>query len=164
MSVYTFAAPSPGNAEFAGYYNGLFLAAQPATASTAFRFYNSLDVVPNGWASLATVETYYPPLLPCPSDIKDVINFAIGKVGSEYAQLGTAADGSAVELPGSFLDPFDLESTVAEFTPIGDTLFLLEAAQQHHPTTYQKLLNAPPVGALAAKVKRIAAELRATSA
>ena len=72
MSVYTFAAPSPGNAEFAGYYNGLFLAAQPATANTAFRFYNSLDVVPNGWASLATVETYYPPLLPCSSDIKDV--------------------------------------------------------------------------------------------
>jgi hypothetical protein len=164
MSVYTFAAPSPGNAEFSDYYNGLFQAPQPAPASTAFRFYNSFDVVPNGWASLSTVETYYPPLLPCPSDIKDVINFAVGKVGSEYAQLGTATDGSAVELPGSFLDPFDLESTIAEFTPIGDTLFLLEAAQQHHPTTYQKLLNAPPIGALGAKVKRIAAELRARPA
>jgi hypothetical protein len=31
--------------------------------STAFRFFNSLDVVPNAWASLATVETYYPPLV-----------------------------------------------------------------------------------------------------
>jgi len=164
MSVYTFAAPSPGNAEFAGYYNGLFQAAQPAMPSTAFRFYNSLDVVPNGWASLSTVETYYPPLLPCPSDIKDVINFPIGKVGSEYAQLGTAADGSAVELPGRFLDPFDLESTIAEFTPIGDTLFLLEAAQQHHPTTYQRLLDAALVGAATAKLKRVAAKVRATAA
>ena len=93
-----------------------------------------------------------------------MINFAIGKVGSEYAQLGIAADGSAIELPGSFLDPFDLEAAVAEFTPIGDTLFLLEAAQQHHPATYQRLLNAPRIGALAAKVKRIAAKLGATPA
>jgi hypothetical protein len=164
MNVYTFAAPSPGNADFADYYNGLFQAPLPPDASTAFRFYNSFDVVPNGWASLPTVETYYPPLVPCPSDIRDVIEFAAGKVARDYAQLGTDANGSAVELPGSFLNPFKLESIVAEFTPIGDTLFLLEAAQQHHPTTYQRLLNEPLVSAATAKLKRIAAKVRGASA
>ena len=61
ISVYTIAAPSPGNAEFADYYNALF--ADQSGHSTAFRFFNSLDVVPNAWASLDTVETYYPPLV-----------------------------------------------------------------------------------------------------
>lgn len=164
ISVYTFAAPSPGNADFAVYFNGLFQTPLPLQASTAFRFYNSLDVVPNGWASLPTVETYYSPLLPCPADIRDVIEFAAGKVAGDYAQLGTNANGSAVELPGSFLNPFKLESIAADFTPVGDTLFLLEAAQQHHPTTYQQLLNEPLVSAATAKLKRIAAKVRGASA
>ena len=64
ISVYTIAAPSPGNADFAAYYNALFT--DQSGDSTAFRFFNSLDVVPNAWASLATVETYYPPLVACP--------------------------------------------------------------------------------------------------
>ena len=51
ISVYTIAAPSPGNAEFADYYNALFTLL--SGHSTAFRFYNSLDVVPNaGRASM----------------------------------------------------------------------------------------------------------------
>jgi len=49
ISVYTIAAPSPGNAEFADYYNALFT--DQSGHSTAFRFFNSLDVVPNAWAS-----------------------------------------------------------------------------------------------------------------
>ena len=59
LSIYTIAAPSPGNADFAAYYNTLFTL--PSGHTTAFRFFNSLDVVPNAWASLNTVETYYPP-------------------------------------------------------------------------------------------------------
>jgi len=47
ISVYTIAAPSPGNAEFADYYNALF--ADQSGHSTAFRFFNSLDVVLNAW-------------------------------------------------------------------------------------------------------------------
>lgn len=164
MSVNTFAAPSPGNSDFASYYNTLFVAPQTTDTSTAFRFYNSLDVVPNAWATLPTIETYYPPLLPCPSDIKAVVDFAARKVGSEYAQLGTSANGSAIELPGKFLSPFDFEETFAEFSPIGDTLFLLEAARQHHPTTYQNLLGLPVVSAATAKLKRIAAKVRAMPA
>jgi hypothetical protein len=71
LSVYTIAAPSPGNADFAAYYNALF-SVDPGH-STAFRFFNSLDVVPNAWASLSTVETYYPPLVSCPADIRNII-------------------------------------------------------------------------------------------
>jgi hypothetical protein len=159
MSVYTFAAPSAGNRGFANYYNELFVSPDSADTSTAFRFYNSLDVVPNGWASLPTIETYFPPLLPCPSDIKDVVEFAAGKVGSEYVQLGTRVNGSAVELSGVFLNSFDFELNAITLSPVEDTLFLLEAAQQHHPTTYQKLLSAPPVSAATAKLKRIVATL-----
>ena len=45
LSVYTIAAPSPGNADFTDYYNALFT--NQSGQSTAFRFFNSLDVVPN---------------------------------------------------------------------------------------------------------------------
>ena len=45
LAVYTIAAPSPGNADFAVYYNKLFT--DPSGHSTAFRFFNNLDVVPN---------------------------------------------------------------------------------------------------------------------
>src|SRR5215469_7863183 len=70
-AVYTIAAPSPGNAEFAVYYNTLFT--DPSGHSTAFRFFNNLDVVPNAWATLATVMTYYPPMVPSPSDIDKIV-------------------------------------------------------------------------------------------
>ena len=73
ISVYTIAAPSPGNADFADYYNALFT--DPSGHSTAFRFFNSLDVVPNAWASLDTIETYYPPLVSCPPDISKIAYF-----------------------------------------------------------------------------------------
>jgi hypothetical protein len=68
LAVYTIAAPSPGNADFATYYNTLFT--DPSGHSTAFRFFNSLDVVPNAWATLATVMTYYPPLVRCPLSLR----------------------------------------------------------------------------------------------
>jgi hypothetical protein len=70
----TIAAPSPGNGEFATYYNTLF--------TNAFRFFNSLDVVPNAWASLGTVETYYPPLVSCPPDITTIVSYAEQAVGT----------------------------------------------------------------------------------
>jgi Lipase (class 3) len=101
LSVYTIAAPSPGNEDFASYYNALFTS--QSGHSTAFRFFNSLDVVPNAWASLNTVETYYPPLVSCPSDISKIIDRAEDAVGGKYRQLGELAAGSAVELPGTII-------------------------------------------------------------
>src|SRR6267143_2003126 len=59
FKVYTFAAPSAGNQDFASYYNSLFTDA--AAASTAYRVFNDLDIVPESWASLPAIATLYSP-------------------------------------------------------------------------------------------------------
>jgi Replication protein C N-terminal domain/Lipase (class 3) len=141
ISVYTIAAPSPGNAHFAAYYNTLFTDA--SGCSTAFRFFNSLDVVPNAWASLNTVATYYPPLVSCPPDISNIINRAENAVGGQYAQLGEREVGSAIELSGTLMTPFGAHRGRLELNPFENALFLWEAAQQHACTTYQALLQTP---------------------
>jgi hypothetical protein len=140
-SVYTIAAPSPGNADFAAYYNALFT--DQSAHSTAFRFFNSLDVVPNAWASLATVETYYPPLVSCSSEITRLIGRAETAVAGKYVQLGEVAVGSAVELSGTIVTPFGAYRGRLEANAFENALFLWEAAQQHACTTYQALLQTP---------------------
>ena len=124
--VYTIAAPSPGNEDFASYYNALF---NQSGHSTAFRFFNSLDVVPNAWASLNTVETYYPPLVPCSSDISKIIDRAETAVGGKYRQLGELAAGSAVELPGTIITPSAAPRGRMELNPFENALFLWEAGR-----------------------------------
>jgi hypothetical protein len=150
ISVYTIAAPSPGNADFATYYNALFT--DQSGQSTAFRFFNSLDVVPNAWASLATVETYYPPLVACPPDITRIIGRAETAVAGKYCQLGDLAAGSAIELSGTVITPFGAHRGRLEPNAFENALFLWEAAQQHACTTYQMLLQTglmlPAVGRL----------------
>ena len=141
ISVYTIAAPSPGNADFADYYNALFT--DQSGRSMAFRFFNSLDVVPNAWASLNRVETYYPPLVPCPPDIIRIISRAETAVAGNYRQLGELAAGSAIELPGIIITPFGAYRGRLEPNKFENALFLWEAAQQHACTTYQALLQAP---------------------
>jgi hypothetical protein len=158
VSVYTVAAPSPGNDAFADYYDTLF--AGPSGRSTAFRFFNSLDVVPNAWASLGTVETYYPGLVACPDDIKTIIGYAEQAVGTTYRQLGDAAAGSAVELAGAVIMPFAQDRGRLGLDPFEDALFLWEAAQQHACTTYQTLLKTPLTVPEAARVRRTLVALR----
>jgi hypothetical protein len=153
ISVYTIAAPSPGNAHFAAYYNTLFTDA--SGCSTAFRFFNSLDVVPNAWASLNTVATYYPPLVSCPPDISNIINRAENAVGGEYAQLGEREVGSAIELSGTLMTPFGARRGRLELNPFENALFLWEAAQQHVCTTYQALLQTPFMVPAIGRVKQV---------
>ena len=141
LSVYTIAAPSPGNADFTDYYNALFT--NQSGQSTAFRFFNSLDVVPNAWASLATVETYYPPLVACSPDITKIIGRAETAVAGKYCQLGEVAVGSAVELSGTIITPFGAYRGRLEANAFENALFLWEAGQQHACTTYQALLQTP---------------------
>jgi hypothetical protein len=157
LLVYTIAAPSPGNEDFASYYNALFTA--QSGHSTAFRFFNSLDVVPNAWASLNTVETYYPPLVSCPSDISKIIGRAENAVGARYYQLGELAEGSAIELQGTIITPFGAHRGRMELDPFEDALFLWEAAQQHACTTYQALLQTPLTVPAVGRVKRTLAAL-----
>ena len=141
ISIYTIAAPSPGNSDFAAYYNALFT--DQFGDSTAFRFFNSLDVVPNAWASLATVETYYPPLVACSPDITKIIGRAETAVTAEYCQLGELAMGSAIELSGTIITPFGANRGRLEPNAFENALFLWEATQQHACTTYQALLQTP---------------------
>ena len=141
ISVYTIAAPSPGNADFAAYYNALFT--DKSGDSTAFRFFNNLDVVPNAWASLTTVETYYPPLVACPPDITKIIGRAETAVSGKYCQLGELAVGSAIALSGTIIMPFGAHRGRLEPNAFENALFLWEAAQQHACTTYQMLLQTP---------------------
>jgi len=141
ISVYTIAAPSPGNAEFADYYNALFT--DRSGHSTAFRFFNSLDVVPNAWASLDTVETYYPPLVSCPPDITRLIARAETAVAGKYGQLGEIAVGSAVELSGTIIAPFGTYRGRLDPNAFENAVFLWETGQQHACTTYQALLQTP---------------------
>ena len=148
LAVYTFAAPSAGNAGFAASYNGLFTDAATGS-STAYRCYNTLDAVPNGWASLGVIETYYTPFPPCTPEIKQVIEDAATFVGTDYAQVGTAEQGSAVALPGQIV----AGAAAAALHPIVDALFLYEVAQQHASTTYLRLLAAPPIPAAVAKLR-----------
>lgn len=153
LSVYTIAAPSPGNADFAGYYNTQFIDA--SGYSTAFRFFNSLDVVPNAWASLNTVETYYPPLVSCPFDISNIISRAENAVSGKYVQLGEPALGSAIELSGTLLTPFAAHRGRLGLNPFENALFLWEAAQQHACTTYQALLQTPFMVPAVGRVKQV---------
>jgi hypothetical protein len=152
-----FVAPSPSNDDFASYYNALFTA--QSGHSTAFRFFNSLDVVPNAWASLRIVETYYPPLVSCPPNIKTIIGRAENAVSGKYRQLGGLAVGSAIELPGKIITPFGAQRRGMELNPFENALFLWEAAQQHACTTYQALLQTPLTVPAVGKIKRTLAAL-----
>ncbi len=176
LRVYTFAAPSAGNAAFASAYNALF--GPTGGSPSAFRFFNTLDAVPNGWASLLTIETYYQPFPDCPQDIKDLITFAQGRVGNEYVQVGSVSNGTAIALQGHLIffgdrtpqaiDPIwapgdapgrvgrggQRRVDVAEHPRLlGDALFLYEVARQHECSTYQALLQAPQVPAAQFKLR-----------
>jgi hypothetical protein len=137
LKVYTFAAPSPGNADFANYYNSLFTDGTTGK-STAFRLYNCLDVVPNAWASLDVIEGYYKPSPECTDEIKAVVQVARNAVSGQYQQLGTEGE-SAIRLEGTVvqLPAFGLN-------PIGDRLFLQQLLQQHETSVYQRLIEQLP--------------------
>jgi hypothetical protein len=156
VKAYTFAAPSAGNQGFADYYNRLFTDTTTGL-STAFRVFNSLDSVPNAWATLSTITSYYPPSPLCPDYIKDIVDEAIKDVGSEYVQVGDTGTGSAVELTGQVV-PW---SSWGDLDPTGTAEFAHQVAEQHATATYLGLLAATPnVGAtvkLAAMGARVAA-------
>jgi len=147
VKVYTFASPSPGDQGFLGYYSKLF------GNTMAFRVFDTLDCVPNGWATLATIETYYQGFYPCPQDIKNIVNYGISEVGTEYKNVGVDQP-----LPGQIIWPFGAERL--EIDPIGDALFLWEAAQQHASLNYLALLKTQPMTADLALVRAISSRLR----
>ena len=156
LKVYTFAAPSPGNAGFARYYNALFRDATGG-ASTAYRVYNTLDVVPHAWASLAAIASYYQPAPAATPEIRSLATFAQAAFAHDYAQVGTANDGSAVPLTGTVVPPpqaFGLNIPA-------DAQFAWEAEYQHGTATYLHLLAAP-APTIGPKLRRLASRLPAS--
>lgn len=160
VKAYTFAAPSAGNAAFATYYNSLFADSAHPGQSMAFRVYDTLDVVPNAWASLPVIKTYYQGFVLATPEIKDIVDFAQGVVNGDYSQVGVPSNGSATALTGGIVWPWE-EGIGSSFDPIADALFAWQVGQQHATTNYLSLLGVPqstggklsPIQALAAKLK-----------
>jgi hypothetical protein len=158
VKAYTFAAPSAGDGQFASYYNSLFTDSASGQ-STAFRVYNSLDSVPNAWASLQTITTYYQPSPLCPDYIKDIVDEGQNDVGTEYVQVGTTSAGSVVELDGTVV-PW---SSWWDLDPTGTAQFAHQVAEQHATATYLGLLSATPVVGATVKLAAMGARTQAST-
>ena len=154
VKVYTFAAPSPGDAGYQSYFTGLF-----GSDSMAYRVHDTLDAVPDAWTTLTTIEAYYQGFYDCPQDLKDIINFGIREVGSEYATVGNDQP-----LTGHIIWPFGEDRGRDEIDPIGDALFLWQVAQQHSHINYLSLLGAEATTPELARVKGIVSRIRRRAA
>jgi hypothetical protein len=90
----TFAGPTAGNAAFAAYYDGLF----PYSP----RYWNSLDVVPCGWAEIDRVKTIYAGQgLATPEIVRILIDgydYFMREAKASYVQPG----GAGIALQGTF--------------------------------------------------------------
>lgn len=118
----TFAAPTAGNADFATYFQNTFSYSQ--------RIYNTLDVIPLGWANLPSIDDIYDS---CGYAIPDGAYLAVAgfELAMEAAKV-TYAQPATNQLPltGSCYDASDWY----------DELFY-----QHHSTTYMTLLGGQSV-------------------
>jgi Lipase (class 3) len=153
FKVYTFAAPTAGNLDFAGYYDRLFTSSSGRTR--AYRVYNDLDIVPISWASLPTIAALYTPAPVCSERVKDIITRAQSIVGSTYQQVGTLTEGSAVELHGQLIAEIDVPLTPDR----GSLLFFKEVGDQHATEMYMQLLGAPVISVALAELSAVLAAL-----
>ena len=120
----TFAGPTAGNAAFASYYDSSF--------SHSLRVVNSLDIVPNCWATIHNDDDVY---MPCGIKVPDLIYAAV--VGFTVVMKGTGV---------SYVQPSN------GFVPLtgvcsGGTNWYSEAGYQHHAANYMALLGGTSVSA-----------------
>jgi triacylglycerol lipase len=116
----TFAAPTAGNPDFATCFDSTF--------PSSLRYFNSLDIVPLAWESLAAIKTIYKPDgLDTPDWVDVMVDLMEGLVPT-YDQPGQdhKLDGHFAPSPPTWYD---------------------EAYKQHHTTTYMKLLGGKSVAA-----------------
>jgi Lipase (class 3) len=146
FKVYTFAAPTAGNQDFADYYDRLFTDSSGLIRS--YRVYNDLDIVPASWASLPSIAARYTPAPQCSERIKQLIAQVQDVVGAWYVQPGALANGSAHRLQGQITTPIAVPLTPDR----GSLLFFYEVGQQHATETYMQLLEAPLIPATLAKL------------
>ena len=136
FQVYTFAAPTAGDAQFASAFEAAFPGTDPAVNSS-WRVYNDFDVVPNAWATLSRVETYYPSpgakaTLPV-TFLMDGIELYAGD--THYVQPDAAGSAGAMRLSDGYT-LYDGTHVRATFNDL-----LAQLAFQRGTNTYLKLLG-----------------------
>jgi hypothetical protein len=146
FKVYTFAAPTAGNQDFASYYNDLFT--RSTGEARSFRVYNDLDIVPASWAALPSIANSYTRAPLCSVRIQNLIERVQEVVEGVYVQPGIPGDGSARQLQGQLSAPDAVPLTPDR----GSLLFFYEVGQQHATQTYMRLLEAPVVPPALAKL------------
>ncbi|HYA00164.1 MAG TPA: lipase family protein [Candidatus Binatia bacterium] len=141
FQVYTFAAPTAGDAAFATAFDKAFPGTAPGTDSS-WRVFNAFDVVPHAWESLSTVKSFYPtPPGPVATLavklLLDGIEAYAG--GNQYVQPNPAGSPGALQLNGDY-DVHDPANTAPTFGA-----FMGQLGFQHGCNTYLQLLGAPQV-------------------
>jgi len=155
VKVYTFAAPSAGNHDFADYFNRLFTDSRDGV-SIAYRVFNDLDIVPSSWASLPEIAALYAPAPPCTQQMQSLIDWAQVRVAGEYAQVGSMGNGSAVLLRGQ-VSPPRAPRTARSFDNVA---FFREVDYQHGTDMYQQLMGTPVTPPWLANLERAFAAVR----
>ncbi len=130
--IYTFAAPSAGNAAFAQAFNARF--------PQSWRYWNSLDVVPHAWDTVLEIIGIYDSIgIPTPLSITGAVVTMEGLLAASEAYYYSAyqqPNEAGTELPGHPA----VSGIVADIWS-----WILEVAAQHGSSMYLNLLGAPPV-------------------
>ena len=139
FQVYTFAAPTAGDAHFADAFDAAFGATDPGVDSS-WRCVNAYDVVPHAWQSVELVAAYYP-TPPGPAAtlaikmLLDGINACAA--GHSYVQPNAAGTPGMVLINTQYAQ-FDATHTDHELSA-----FLGQLGFQHGCNTYLAGLEAP---------------------
>ncbi|MFF4381622.1 IPT/TIG domain-containing protein [Kitasatospora sp. NPDC001547] len=129
FGLYTFAAPSAGNAAFANHLT------EELSWVVNQRYVNCWDIVPLAWTSLDEAKKWYPDKGPkANEDVRAVISALAGLPGPNvYAQPGPAVPLNQHYVP----DPALVKGSLQDF--------MGQVAYQHANDTYLGLLGAPDV-------------------
>ncbi|HYK03779.1 MAG TPA: lipase family protein [Thermoanaerobaculia bacterium] len=145
IQVYTYAAPSAGDQGFADAFNTMFDAA--ATPPRTYRYYNTIDVVPNAWQTLANIVSLFPqPAPPAPPEVSATVNCALKGLPA-YVQVGIENTPGVIPLAGIPTIPI----TPGGGNGLTGTTWFAEAEYQHSGPNYQQLLGLEQTSSVLAK-------------
>jgi hypothetical protein len=125
MLPISFAGLTPGNGAFNDYFVDLF--ATRFKPVFPWRFHNTLDIAPFLWWSLPDVQNIYASVKP------HGIQWHQPEEGFLRTKFAQAAPYHYLQPKGGYALPG---------TPTGSTSWVAQAADQHHGTTYQRMIDA----------------------